>query len=298
MSSQIQINLSGGDEAMQNEKHFDAFLSHNNKDKPAVRQIALWLKEQAQLKVWFDEWNVLAGDVWQEEIEKALDQSRSCVVFLGPSGLGGWHNEEMRSAIEDRVAHKEMRVIPVLLPNTKIPEKESGLARFLRRHSYVEFRHDVNDAEALHRLTAGIAGKQTGESASRLYETVCPFRGLEVFREEHKDYFFGRDNVVQRLQHYLQDHRFLAVIGPSGSGKSSVVQAGLIPALKKSRGLSAEGLAQVNNSSPSALRPQLSALRPLLPALFIPQTDPFEGLAFALRPLMTQPPSYSQLIKA
>ncbi len=256
-------------------KLYDAFLSHNHNDKPAVEQIAVWLRDQAKLNLWFDKWNILAGDVWQEEIEKALDQSRSCVVFLGPAGLGGWHNEEMRTAIEDRVAHKEMRVIPVLLPNTKIPEKESGLARFLRRHSYVEFRLGVNDAEALQRLARGIEGKQTGEIASRLYETVCPFRGLEVFREEHKDYFFGRENVVQRLQHYLQDHRFLAVIGPSGSGKSSVVQAGLIPTLKK--------------TAPSS---QVWKV-----ALFIPQSDPFEGLAFALRPLMTQPPSYSQLIK-
>jgi hypothetical protein len=130
--------------------------------------------------------------------------------------LGGWHNEEMRSAIEDRVAHKEMRVIPVLLPNTKIPEKESGLKRFLRRQSYVEFRHEVNDHEAVQQLAAGIVGKQPGESASasRLYETVCPFRGLEVFRDEHAEFFFGRESVVQRLQHYLQDHRFLTVIGP------------------------------------------------------------------------------------
>ena len=95
---------------MSNEKLYDAFLSHNNNDKPAVEQIALWLRDQAKLNVWFDKWNILAGDVWQEEIEKALDQSQSCVVFLGPSGLGGWHNEEMRSAIEDRMAHKEMRV--------------------------------------------------------------------------------------------------------------------------------------------------------------------------------------------
>jgi len=274
---------------MQAQKLYDAFLSHNNNDKPAVRQIAQWLRDQAKLKVWFDKWNIRAGDVWQEEIEKALDQSRSCVVFLGSSGLGGWHNEEMRSAIEDRVAHKEMRVIPVLLPNTKIPEKESGLTRFLRRHSYVEFRHDINDAEALQRLARGIDGKQAGESASRLYETVCPFRGLEVFREEHAKFFFGRESVVQRLQHYLQDHRFLAVIGPSGSGKSSVVQAGLIPALKKSRGQRAEGIAQINSSSPSALRPPLYSL-------FTPQDDPIRELAIALRPLMTPPPLTSGVI--
>ncbi len=102
---------------MSNEKQYDAFLSHKNSDKPAVEQIAVWLRDQAKLEVWLDKWNILAGDVWQEEIEKALDQSRSCVVFLGPTGMGGWQNEETRSALEDRVAHKDMRRrTPAVIP--------------------------------------------------------------------------------------------------------------------------------------------------------------------------------------
>src|SRR5215211_460871 len=97
-------------------KIYDAFLSFNNQDRPAVEQIANWLTACAQLQVWIYTWNVLPGDAWQEEIEKALDRSKCCVVFVGDNKIGPWQNEEMRTALEDRVSGKPMRVVPVLLP--------------------------------------------------------------------------------------------------------------------------------------------------------------------------------------
>jgi WD40 repeat protein len=63
---------------------------------------------------------------------------------------------------------------------------------------------------------------------------VCPYRGLDAFTEDHTKFFFGREHDIERLLDRLRyDIRFLAVLGPSGSGKSSVVQAGLIPQLRQ-----------------------------------------------------------------
>jgi len=63
---------------------------------------------------------------------------------------------------------------------------------------------------------------------------VCPYRGLDAFTEDHAEFFFGREHIIDRLVSRLkQDVRFLCVLGPSGSGKSSVVQAGLIPRLRQ-----------------------------------------------------------------
>ncbi|MBT7070937.1 MAG: SUMF1/EgtB/PvdO family nonheme iron enzyme [Anaerolineae bacterium] len=60
-----------------------------------------------------------------------------------------------------------------------------------------------------------------------------PYRSLDAFTEADADLFFGRERVVTKLLESLKRNpRFLAVLGPSGSGKSSVVQAGLIPALR------------------------------------------------------------------
>ncbi len=64
------------------------------------------------------------------------------------------------------------------------------------------------------------------------YDAECPFPGLSSFREaKYHKFFFGREQLVAELQLALSKDNFLAVLGPSGSGKSSVVLAGLIPQL-------------------------------------------------------------------
>jgi len=63
---------------------------------------------------------------------------------------------------------------------------------------------------------------------------ICPYLGLETFTDETSQFFFGRETLTEKLLNVLRGGcRFLAVFGPSGSGKSSVVQAGLLPTLKK-----------------------------------------------------------------
>ena len=61
--------------------------------------------------------------------------------------------------------------------------------------------------------------------------TANPYPGLRPFRDEETHLFFGRDGAVSELLSRLGRARFLAVIGESGSGKSSVVRCGLLPAL-------------------------------------------------------------------
>jgi WD40 repeat protein/class 3 adenylate cyclase/energy-coupling factor transporter ATP-binding protein EcfA2 len=61
----------------------------------------------------------------------------------------------------------------------------------------------------------------------------APYQGLQFFDEADAAWFFGREKTVSRLVEAIQEQRFLAVIGASGSGKSSVVRAGLVPALRK-----------------------------------------------------------------
>lgn len=58
-----------------------------------------------------------------------------------------------------------------------------------------------------------------------------PFPGLRPFRMDEKYLFFGREEQTEELLARLREHRFLAVVGTSGSGKSSLVRAGLLPEL-------------------------------------------------------------------
>ena len=68
--------------------------------------------------------------------------------------------------------------------------------------------------------------------APTLPDDQCPYVGLAAFREGNEKYFFGRERLVSALVEKVAAARLVAVVGPSGSGKSSLVLAGLIPALK------------------------------------------------------------------
>ena len=62
----------------------------------------------------------------------------------------------------------------------------------------------------------------------------APYPGMRSFTEKESNHFFGRSREIDDLVKLLHGQQFLALIGPSGSGKSSLVRAGLIPELRKS----------------------------------------------------------------
>lgn len=74
----------------------------------------------------------------------------------------------------------------------------------------------------------------TTATADRSTDVRNPFKGLRAFAEADAGDFFGRRGLTQRLLDRLGDpeQRFLAVVGPSGSGKSSLVRAGIVPAVR------------------------------------------------------------------
>jgi WD40 repeat protein/class 3 adenylate cyclase/energy-coupling factor transporter ATP-binding protein EcfA2 len=103
-------------------------------------------------------------------------------------------------------------------------------------------------------------------------DVPCPYKGLVPFQPEDAELFFGREALVAALLAKLEEAPFLAVVGPSGSGKSSLVRAGLVPALERTGGTSiilspgqhplrelALGLSEVLGHQVDALIERLSA---------------------------------------
>ena len=92
-------------------------------------------------------------------------------------------------------------------------------------------------ANAFRRALAEEEGIAEPEAAVPVAEAANPYKGLRPFYEADAADFFGREALTDRLLARLSEGdgmaRFLAVVGPSGSGKSSVVRAGLIPALRR-----------------------------------------------------------------
>jgi WD40 repeat protein len=248
---------------------FHVFLSHSRADKPAVEELARRLAKEG-IQAWLDKWHLIPGNPWQPDIEKALGESETCAVFVGPSGFGPWQNEEMRAAIDRcvRDSGRRFRVIPVLLPGAVRGER-SSLPTFLAATTWVEFRDSLDDGDAFHRLVCGIRGVEPGPGAGRaIYEGQCPYRGLRVFDVGDSAFFFGREALVQWLLNEVRPatqgqavNRFLAIVGASGSGKSSVARAGLVAALNR-------------DDLPGSSRWPV--------AIFRPGVDPLESLAVAL----------------
>ncbi|MDP8961330.1 MAG: serine/threonine protein kinase [Actinomycetota bacterium] len=76
-----------------------------------------------------------------------------------------------------------------------------------------------------------VGGSATGAVAAT--SVSCPYQGLAAFQPDDADRFFGRDALVAELVERLRGERTLVVGGASGSGKSSVVRAGLVPAVAR-----------------------------------------------------------------
>ena len=92
-----------------------------------------------------------------------------------------------------------------------------------------ELAGKVIDLQAAREQARVLSGPDTPTRV--VAEGVCPFKGLASFEPVDADYFFGRERLVAELIARLVGAGFLGIVGPSGSGKSSVLRAGLLPAL-------------------------------------------------------------------
>ena len=214
---------------------FDVFLSHNSRDKPAVERLAEKLKRDG-LEPWLDKWCLTPGGNWQNELVAGLHDSRGCAFFLGPHGEGAWAREELHVALDRAAKDRDFRLFMVLLPGIEEPFDTTTLPPFLSTRTWVDLRQGIEDSRSFQTLLHAIRGIPLGpEAPIAPRDDTCPYRGLQAFNEEHAEYFFGRDPDVQRLLEKLKSARFLAVLGSSGSGKSSLVRAGLVPSIRTSR---------------------------------------------------------------
>jgi WD40 repeat protein len=235
------------------------FISYSTKD----RELALRLFEDlnAQLNpegvtVWMDKHGLKVGSPnWEIDIRAAIRDSYTVVYVASPDALNSPYVGGELSISE---AYK-LKIYPIWVRGELW---QDCVPLRLIQTQYADARMEPGEAfpgrkygDAINQLVSQLLGKEStaripdkeefqAALASHITPTPDarpnPYKGLEAFSEEDASYFFGRDafvaELIQALKIQLQEKkpRFLAVIGPSGSGKSSVVQAGLIPALRTS----------------------------------------------------------------
>jgi hypothetical protein len=245
----------------------DVFLSYSRADANAALRLRARLKT-AGLATFLDRDQLPAGQEWQPALERGIATSGAVAVLVGPAGLGTWQRREVQLAL-DRKAELERQgrgfpVIPVILPGVGDPP-----GGFLKLQTWVDLRADPDDPGQLDLLLKGIRGQPA--AGADLREAICPYRGLLAFREEDAGLFFGREEEVADLVEKIRRQPLLTLVGRSGSGKSSVVYAGLIPALRRR----ADG----RSWAVVALRPGEAPLHALVRAFYTPPEDltPFEA---------------------
>jgi WD40 repeat protein len=131
----------------------------------------------------------------------------------------------MTSAAEDELTHRE-QLADVLQRRLRVLEIQRARFGNLVPAAIVLELEDTE--QQLARVQADLRRLRP-----TLADVHSPYLGLLTFQEDDSSYFFGRDALIGELLRKVEQTSFLAVLGPSGSGKSSVVRAGLIPTLKR-----------------------------------------------------------------
>ena len=218
--------------------------------------------EAAGLKVWLDKTNLLPGIPWQDQLEQAINKhSTAFAVYLTKAGAKDWVRMEVRIALSRVIdAGREGQHYPFI---PIIAEDAGDIARlpaFAQQYQGIY----LGDADALQKLIGVVEGRE--QATVPLVEE--PFLGLEAFGADQAHIFFGREEETTEVIKRLRQNNFVMVVGDSGSGKSSLVKAGLLPAL-------AEGqLADPFSPRPDPARWHIIEMRP--------QGDPFDKLAEAI----------------
>ncbi len=218
---------------MEASSSFDLFLSYNTRDREPVLRVQEALRARG-IVTFLDCQHLTVGLNWRDEIEVALTKVNSVAVFIGSEGFGRVQRGEKNLALDRQEfaakAGNNFPVIPILLPGAK-PDDVTG---FLSQNTWIDLRTGLENAAAMDAIARAINGLAPAPQTSQP-EPLCPYRGLLAFTEDDAPLFYGRDAFADDLLQKARTLKLIAVVGPSGTGKSSVVQAGLLPRLRRER---------------------------------------------------------------
>lgn len=221
------------------------FLSYSRTDRDACLALRTAL-QQAGLDVFHDEEAIRNGDRWLTRLEEALQQCNAFVVLIGRDGVQRWVGAEVQTALVRHLSPHEdnerLPIFPILLAEAKPESLPSFLALF-------QFERWMPAEPLPEGLLDAIKARVTRIDARHTIEG-CPYLGLSAFGRQDVRLFFGRRKETLEALTYLGDQqqtnperlqqegsptftRWLQIEGNSGSGKSSLVNAGMLPMIEQ-----------------------------------------------------------------
>lgn len=235
------------------------FISHSSRDNAKAAALCAWLDENGYDEYFVDfdpERGLVAGERWEQALKKGVDYCEAVICLISESWLASeFCRLEVRHATWLGKA-----VIPLLiddLSNDQLPDWLSNEWPYIHLHELGdcetvkapvrpddgELRNVRFPVDGLRRLRRSLA--LTGLAASSFpwppkdEPTRAPYRGLRPMGANDGGIFFGRDTQIAAALSHLrqirtQDRNCLFIIlGASGSGKSSLLSAGLLPRIAR-----------------------------------------------------------------
>lgn len=236
------------------------FVSHSSKDNAIAEALKAWLEENGYTSLFLDfdpSEGIPAGKDWEQELYRKLRACRALVVICSSHSLCScWCFAEIAFARSEGKP-----IFPIRVDDVKLPPQLADV-QVIDLHA--------GDEEWHRRMARGLNCAGLDPSVIHSWDPKrSPFPGLTSFEERDAAIFFGRENLIweglDRMR-AMRAHRgasMLLILGNSGSGKSSLLRAGLLPRLRKN---------QVDWCVLSAFRPA---------------PDPMSGLAHSLSEAIT-----------
>ncbi len=208
---------------------FDAFIEFEPADEEWVQSIGDVLDEAGYRT--YSHHKVRASMAKYNAADHALEYSQTLWVCFGAPAEG----EDRARLIARARRLQNVAIVPVLLPGADVRALASfdlSLSQALDLRDWPEQRARDHLSQEL----ANIFGRRDGSAHdSSTQAETSPYVGDRAFTEDDARFFFGRDEEIRVMLELLALHDTLLVSGPSQVGKTSLVQAGLVPTLRRLR---------------------------------------------------------------
>lgn len=220
----------------------EIFISYSRANRYWADQIYSELETLGH-HVFMDVRGLSSGDAWANHLEEKIIHARMFVIIIGLEGIHRWVRAELSIALNHYYEQNgsAFSIHPVLVDGASC----DLLPPLLRTFHAIEIKE-------LETISAGVellTSKANSYSLTQAVLDINPFVGLSSFGREHSHIFFGRNREINELLNLISPSgeyanttgrqrnnrasRWLQIDGASGSGKSSIIAAGLIPEIEK-----------------------------------------------------------------
>ncbi|MBT8079149.1 MAG: TIR domain-containing protein [Gammaproteobacteria bacterium] len=205
------------------------FISHSSSDNAIARELERRLERQGHASVFLDldpEKGIVGGQSWERTLYRKIRACRAVIALVTDDYVKShWCFAEIALARMEGKFVFALKVDP-LSPDTRMPS-------ILTEKQYIDLRSDPEDG--FNRLWRGLRRVDVLGVKGEWDPKESPYLGFDSFQEKHAPLFFGREDEARAGVEMLErgSPGLIMTLGPSGSGKSSLVRAAIIPRLRR-----------------------------------------------------------------